>query len=127
MPKYNFKAAQEILWLVLSAILPILIDALMHFDAMNLNGAWLLVLLTACVRAVGGAILAFWTKHATEHHEVVTVSLASYTGAVEPGTLILTGAHTLDEQMWAEAKKRVDDGATLRLLTPAGEIFPQTA
>lgn len=50
MPKYNFKAAQEILWLVLSAILPILIDALMHFDAMNLNGAWLLVLLTACVR-----------------------------------------------------------------------------
>lgn len=122
MPKYNFKAAEEILWLILSAILPILLDAMIHFDSMNLNNAWLLVLLTACVRAVGGALLTFWAKRAGQPSAVTVATLDASVEDRHNADYALTGVSTVDNDTWGKVQDHLNKGAELILITSVGKL-----
>lgn len=65
---YTFKVWHELMWVLLVAVVPVLLQALVTFDPATIPNyqEWGLNLTLASVRAIAGGLIALWGKIKTQ-------------------------------------------------------------
>ncbi len=69
--RYDFKAAEELLWFIVVAVVMVLFQAMYEFDPEKITDwrAWALGVVAAAIRAAGGAGLSWWNKRRAAREE----------------------------------------------------------
>lgn len=70
-PRYEYRLDAEAWWFLLVAVGPVFFQAMLEFEPETITDwrVWGTSLMAACVRALGGALLAWLTKRRLEHRD----------------------------------------------------------